>query len=47
MKLFKPCGLDEIQIEDIIIEISRIGLIYCQISHQDGIDNFNMNLIKI
>ena len=43
MKLFKPCGLDEIQIEDIIIEISRIGLVKCQFSHQDGIINFNVD----
>ena len=43
MKLFKPCGLDEIIIEDIIIVISRIGLVKCQISDQDGIINFNIN----
>ena len=43
MKLFKPCGLDEIQIEDILIEISRIGLVKCQINHNDKIINFNIN----
>ena len=43
MKLFKPCGLDEIQIEDIVTEISRIGLVKCQINHDDKIINFNIN----
>ena len=43
MKLFKPCGLDEIQIEDILTEISRIGLVKCQINHNDKMINFNIN----